>query len=253
MIMTSVEAIFREIEKLETPQELAEVPKLLRALFFGVPGAGKTSLAGQLIEKKALVVYTDSNYTVLQKDPEIKSKISIVPFTGFDQIRTIAQAHSAGIEPYCKYDTLIWDTVSEAIQIMLRRVVSIPFSSQVHDTLESWEHYRMIKSFLGETLEVLNKSTLNVIYISHLQDASEDDKKHKQYAVRSNMPRACYIKLAQEVNLIGCLSKEAAGQPRKIQLEGSTEESAKSQIPTLPEGKYLIPEVITKIQEWKNS
>lgn len=244
-----------KLEQMGEPKTVHEERRLLRALLYGDPGAGKTTLAGQLVENKACLITADSGWVVLQKEPELAAKIHRYDFTGLRQIEAIAQAHGEGIEPWCTYDTLIWDTVSQSVNIVLRNLVSQrQYPKEQHDPeVEGRPHYRIVERALLDTVTILNKSKLNIIYTAHIRDPSQQDIDKKRFAIRPSMPEASYMVIAREVQLLGWVHKEVKGGVRQIQLEGTLKETAKCQIPTIPEATYPLSEIPELITAWKKS
>lgn len=253
--------ILAELDKLGEPASALEQPKKLRAMFYGDTGAGKTTLAAQLIEKKACLIYADSAWVVVQKYPEIAKNIIPYPFDSFKQVRAIVEAHDEGIEPYASFDTLIWDTVSVSVKIMLRNLVlgkdgqkglTFDKNQQIHPSVEGWPHYNIVEKALTETITALNRSDLNVIYTAHTREPTEQDQKKKKFAIRPDMPEACFKAVAREVQIIGWIHQENKDGPRLMQTIGTLTETAKCQIPTLEQGIHKIQEVKNAILKWKN-
>ena len=252
------------LNQMRQPVNLAKETKLLRALFYGEPGMGKTSIAAHLIEDRGCIVTTDSSWTVIQKHPDIAEKIDRFEFEGLSQIEAIAQANAEGIEPYASYDTLIWDTASTGVNTLLRtlnerfiedrgKLVPRPANKPVGVDTESWAHYRTAERLLTDTIAVLNKSKLNIIYLAHLRQPNQQDTEKGKFAIRPAMPEACFKVLYQEVQLLGWLYKESAESPRKVQLAGSNKETAKVQLPGIEEKTYLVAELPELIRKWKTS
>lgn len=244
------------LDKFAPPKPLTTSKPLLRALLYGIPGAGKTSLAGHLIEERGLIIAADPNYVVLDKYPEIAKKVEVQPFYGLKQLREIANAHTEGIKPWSNFDTLIWDPVSTAAQDTLRTLVKgNRFEKQeMHVDIPTRAHYRLLSDLLAGTVKTLNESGLNIIYTTHMTQATEDERKSGRLADRSNLPFASYMVISGAVQLIGYIHKEDRGKPRMVQLEGTVNTDAKSQIPTLPEEEtYTVQDIIDGIFKWKNN
>lgn len=235
------------------PVDIKDTKRLLRALIYGDAKQGKTTLAAQFVENKGIIFTTDSNWQIITGMPEA-SKISRVPFEGFSQIRMFAEANAEGIEPFCNYDTLIWDTVSTGVQDVLSNLVETKkLNDQRDPDLPSWGHYNLIASALKKTVRALSKSNLNVIYLTHMREPSADEAAKGKLSIRSNMPVASFDIVAQEVSLIGWLHKENTRENRRmIQFNGTATVMAGSQIPTVQEKTYLVTELPTLIKQWKS-
>lgn len=240
-----------------TQPNLADDKRLVRACLYGDFGMGKTTLAGKIakvIGGPVCLINTDSAWTVLQKDEELASRITRYKYDSQPQVRMIVQAHMEGIEPFASFRTLIWDTFTTSVDRSLRElVVKKPLPKEQKDpTLEAWGHYRMSANSMKDTVDLLAESDLNVIYTGHVRQPNESDKNQGKFAIRPNSPEANYNVVGQEVNLIGWLFKEKVGGKflRKIQTSGTTTETAKSQIPTIPESILEQDQIPELIQEW---
>lgn len=250
----------KDLEKLAAmgePANLWEETRLVRALFYGDYGAGKTTLAAQIskvIGGQAAIITTDSAWTVIHNDPELAKDITRYKFDSFHAIKLMIQAHNEGIEPWASYRTFIWDTFSTAVDRVLRHLVKVkPFlNQQVDPSLEGYPHYRMAANGLKEVVDLFNESDLNVIYTAHIKFPNDNDAKKKQFAIRPNSPEAAYGVVAQEVQLIGWLYREGREVQRKVQFQGTTQETGKSQISTIPEATYLANQIPELIQKWIN-
>jgi phage nucleotide-binding protein len=236
----------------------------LRALFYGDFDSGKTTLAGQIIKamsRKAIFFYTDSNFVVLQKDPEVAKLIDIKPFENYTQLRVFAHAHTNNVEGFSDYDTLVLDTASTAVYRILRTLVkNIKFEDQRHRELESWSHYNLVRAKSLELIEELNKSDLNIIYLCHDQDPTKSEQGQtnetrvlKKFAARPNMPEKTFNVFAGEVSLVGWLFKEDERAKRKVTFEGTLRRMAKSQIPGIEEKTYEVEEIPELIRKWQQS
>jgi AAA domain len=242
-----------ELERLSQPVEAMTEPKLLRVVLYGDPGSAKTTTALHLVKSKGIHVTTDSAWVVVYKYPEIVPKMTRVPFEGFSQLRLICQAKAAGVEPWASYDTLIWDTVSASVDLSLRNLVNAKkFKDQIDPDAESWTHYRLVERKLRETVDSLNKSDFNVIYLAHVRIPGDADKARQQFAVRPSMPEACYKILAQETSMVGLCHRDPKDKVRRIQLDGDLRTTAKSQISTIPEATYELSEIPALIQKWRD-
>lgn len=244
-----------ELQRLgEGSSTVGQENRLLRALFYGDFGSGKTTLALHCIENKGIWVTTDSAWVVVDKYPALQEKVYRYPFTGFEQIRAFCEAKVEGIEPWASADTLIWDTCTGSLDTFLYRILNDPkmkFNDQRHDEVPSWTHYGIMQRKLRETVDSLSKSDYNVIYLAHLREPTEEDRKKKHFALRANAPEASYNIIAREVQLIGWMHKEGKGLGRQVQFEGTLREAAKSQVSTIQEDTYPVEQVPELIRKWK--
>jgi hypothetical protein len=239
--------------------------RLLRALFYGDFGAGKTTLASQIAyvlgseTSNTALLTTDSNWTVIQNFPDVAKTIDRYDYEGLKQIQAMILAREQGIEPYCSYKTLIWDTASTGVDYSLRIINDattgmFDTKHQIHPLVEGRPHYRILERGLRDTINILSKSTLNVIYTSHYREPSQNDKEDKvkkQFAISPNIPESSFKVIAGEVQLIGWVHKENKGSKRLVQFEGTLNETAKSQIPTISEKTYPATEIPELIKKWK--
>lgn len=250
-----------QLDKLRSmgePMSLSEVPKYLRAFIYGDPGVGKTDFLVQVVKElnlNPIWITTDSGWTTIFKYTDVASRTWKVPFDSFAQIRMMVQAREEGIEPFCNYDTICLDTASGAIDNMLRIVVKQkPLPKEQQDpNVEAWGHYRMVESALKDTVNILKKSTMHVLFTAHIRDPSEKDKEKKRFAIRPAGPEACYRVIAQEVNLLGWLYPENRTDERLIQFKPTLQETAKTQIPTVDSKTYNVTQVPELISKFINS
>lgn len=245
------------LRSMGTPSSVWEEERLVRAMFYGDFGSGKTTLAAKIakvIGGKVALITTDSAWTVLHKDPELSKDIIRYPFDSFGQVKLMIEAHNEGLEPFGEIKTFIWDTISTSIDRVLRDLVKRKnFGSQQLDpTLEGYPHYRMAANALKEVVDEFNKSDLNVIYTAHVKFPTEADQKKRKFAIRPTANEMAYQVFGQEVSLIGWLSREDKSAQRKVQFQGTVSETAKSQISTIPENTYLVDQIPDLIQKWIN-
>lgn len=234
------------LEQTAQPLGVTEHKRLFRAFLYSDTGVGKTSLACHCVENRGIAVTSDSNWVVIEQYPEIAAKWDRVPFEGFSQIRAIVQAHEEGIGRWAEYDTLLWDPTSASVNAALR------FSATKNNRdVETWDDYRVTANYLGDIVREISQSTLNAIYTAHLRFPNENDAKRQMYAVRPDMPQASYNEIARDVQLIGYLFRDKVGGTRKLQVEPTVKVTAKTQIPTIPEGIYDASEIPSLVTKWK--
>jgi hypothetical protein len=252
------EATLEQLRQMGGPRTGADVKRLLRPYIYGDPKVGKTDLVAQIcleLNLNPIWVHSDSGYSTVLKYPKLAERTYFVQFDSFGHIRQMIQAREEGYEPFCNYDTLVWDTVSTGTNEMLRTVVKLkPLPDEQKDpSIEGWGHYRMVESAMKDTVSVLSKSNMHVFYLAHIRDPTKQDKEKKRFAIRPAGPEATYRIIAQEANLIGWLYKENQGVERKIQFSGTLQETAGTQIPTIQEKTYKTSEVPELLNKYLNS
>lgn len=251
--------LLAELDKMGQPVSTAEQLPYFRGLIYGDYGHGKTTAAGKIAEAivkqiggKIGIISTDSNWVVLKDNPEIADITYRWAFDGFKQIKVIAKAKREGVEPYKDLSVLIIDTFSTACNKVLNKIVEdIKFpKDQMHKDLPGRTHWRYLSQLVEQLMEELNESDLNIIFLTHVREPSEDDLEKKKKNIRSNMPEASYSWLAQHVQVIGWLYRDKAGNEVKIQFCPTNTEAAKSQVKTIRQTTYLVEEVPKLIAEW---
>lgn len=237
------------------PVKLSDERRLFRSLFYGDPGSGKTSLAMECVKVlggETALITTDSAWTViLSESQEFLDTIHRLPFSGFSQITTFLDARDQGIEPYAKCTNLVWDTVSTGVDHVMRNLVDqLPYDAkaQSHPLVEGWPHYRIAERALLDTILRVNKTDLNVIYTAHIRDPTEADTKKRRFAIRPNMPQASYNVVAREVSMIGWMYVDKG--KHRIQTAPTKTETAKSQIPTIPQSDLAVEDIPTLLRKW---
>lgn len=251
------QTVLEGLQKTLKPVRLSDEERLFRALFYGDPGAGKTTLAMEIVKilgGDTALVTTDSAWTVILKESqEFLNTIHRLPFAGFSQINSFLDAREEGIEPFASCKNLVWDTVSTGVDHVMRNLVDkMPFDAknQSHPLVEGWPHYRIAERALLDTILRINKTDMNVIYTAHIRDPTEADTKKKRFAIRPNMPQASYNVVAREVSLIGWLHVEKGKYV--AQTAPSLTETAKSQIPTIPQTILQVEQIPELVAKWRD-
>lgn len=250
--MSKEEEILAKMAPLES---LDDADFRAKVLLYGDPGSGKTDLGihiANALGDKVYLVYSDAGWTTIQKYPEIAKKVEKVPFEGFSTINNFLTAREMGIAPYSDFDVLQWDTTSTGVDIALRNLVGVRKfpKDQYAPDLEGRPHYRLVELALKELIDRINKTDLHVVYTAHLRFPSEKDVEQGKLAVRPNFPEASYRALARMCNMVGYLYKNESGGQRFVQLSGTKFETAKCQIPNIPEKTYKIEDIVPLLSDW---
>lgn len=246
------------LEQFSTPGPISDETKLIRALFYGDFGMGKSTLClkmAELFGGEIIWITSDSAWRVIDKMPEIKPMVRRIPYQSFSQVAAVALAADEKMPGYEKVRTIIWDSVSRGVDRTLRLLVDGKKYPKVQDDpdVEAWPHYRRAERALGETVQILNNSTLNVLYTAHTRFPSDKDKEQQKFAIRPNLPEASYKVVAEEVSLIGWLHRDAVGSKRMCQTQGTKTVTAKSQIATVDETILETSKIPALIQQWKDA
>lgn len=243
------------VERLTVPQKSTEGTRYLRALFYGDFSVGKTDLGVKCLHaigcKKILAITSDSAWVTWLKYPEIADTIERVEFEGYSQVRTMMEARAAGIEPYASYDGMLFDTFSTAHTNVLGNIVEQKtFDDQKHPEAPGWTTYNVGTIGAKKVISAIRKSGLHVVYTAHLREPSEQDKTANKLMSRANIPEQTYRAIAQEVNLIGMLSKAKTGSDRTIQVDMTNRVAAKNLLNTLTQPSYNVNQIPDLIREW---
>jgi hypothetical protein len=255
------------LDNFSTPGPVSDEQKLLRAMFYGDFGTGKSTLALQLAHMfggEIIWVTTDSAWRVIDKYPDIKPMVRRIPYQSFSQVAAMALAADEKMPGYENVNSIIWDSVSRGVDRTLRLLADgkkveknqlVPRTVRKDGEIyvEEWPHYRTAERALGETVQILNNSSLNVIYTAHTRFPSEKDREQQKFAIRPNLPEASYKVVAEEVSLVGWLHRDAVGSKRMCQTMGTKTVTAKSQIATVDETILETSKIPDLIQQWKDA
>lgn len=235
---------------------LTEHEKYLRAMFYGEPGIGKTTLTGKILEVlggDTAYFSTDSNWVVLRDNEAVASRITKWDYEGLWQIQDFLDFRKQGKEPFASFKNLVIDTISTAMDTSLRATLKVVDKQhEVHPGVEGWAHFRLLSRSARDIVRALKGSDLNIIYLAHVKDPNPEAKDlREKLSSRPNMPKATYYAFAQEVQLIGWLHRQELNGPIEIQVQPTARTAAKSQISTIKPQIYKVEEIPALIREWK--
>lgn len=248
------------------PEPMGEARRLVRAYLYGEFGQGKTTQIGKLTKVlggKTLIVTTDSNWSVLTKDPDISNKIDMVRYmsTGhgnmmegklilYGMIHEIVAKYGDGEE----YNTLAIDTINTVVDITrihLTKKFNYLKDQRLKDA-SSWTHFNILKDQMLLLRSILTESNLHIIFTSQEREPSDEDIKKGKFRVRPNSPEGVFKILAEECNVVGHCYRDDDNKKYMLQTQGTKRLVAKSQIPTLPQAIFKADDVAPLIGEWVN-
>lgn len=247
--------LLKALDGMAPPVKSTEGTRYLRALLYGDFSVGKTDLAVKMLYeigcRKILAVTSDSAWVTWLKYPEIAECIERVEFEGYSHVQAMMAARKVGRAPYSEYDGMLFDTFSTAHTNVLSTIVDQKtFADQQHPDSPGWTTYNVGTTGAKKTIAAIRKSELHVVYTAHLREPSDAETKANKLQSRANIPEQVYKAVAQEVNLIGMLSKERVGGERSIQVDMTNRVAAKNLIATLTQPKYNVNDVPKLIREW---
>ncbi len=106
-------AIPSKEELIQKANENATLDPRRVTVLYGDFGSHKTTTACSMVNERGLLLSSDDSWTVLlnERHKEIYSKVAIKSLTGLSQLQYIKDLDT--------YDTIIWDTVSQSVDVFL--------------------------------------------------------------------------------------------------------------------------------------
>lgn len=193
-------------------------------VLYGDYGSGKTSTAASMVKERGLLLSSDDSWKVLLKptNSEMYSKFdngkSIIGYEGLSQLQYID--FNAG------YDTIIWDTASQSVDMFLDllsdtakwsgnergRIQPRTPSRKLPDELKDVEtlgfvDYRVTRDKFRPVLNRLFKETnAHIIFTSQMKEPMPNAKDQK---TRPAIPQATFSIIGTRADIIGYCRDES--------------------------------------------
>jgi energy-coupling factor transporter ATP-binding protein EcfA2 len=158
------------------------IPKRELLMFYGDNGSGKTKLAIEVAnditpaDKKILYVDTSAGYETINNHPDLYNSIAhrllVLPFSGEDQLNTLATAVASRAEPFGVIGTVILDESSSMAQQYLDVVVE--GRSRADRTKEAdkadWPDFNIAGNKWRKTVQKFERiQGVSLIEVTHLR------------------------------------------------------------------------------------
>lgn len=247
----------RVSDRWEDPKPAIERPRLIRGLFYGDFGQGKTSLTREIVAAiggNTLTITTDSAWPIMLDNPSVAKNLVQKEFRPYGSGFTMLTDAALRYGDATQIQNLVWDTASGGIDVVLRAFVkNKKYNDQKDPDSASWTHYDILRYYLSDMMDVLKNTKLNIFYLAHLRDPTQQDIDRGKFAKRPSAPEQTFKILATECNLVGYCFKENRGGGYKFQTEGTIKEVAKSQISTIKQTTYNQEQIPNLIKQWLDS
>jgi phage nucleotide-binding protein len=177
----------------------AATARKLKALFFGPPGSGKTTLAGTA--PKAILLDTEGGTMSIRK-----TDVDVLPIPDWPTFEAAVQ--DLMIEKH-NYETVILDSVT-----MLQEVAGNQARLMEHilnPKMDARQAYGAIGAMIRHKLIQLNALDMNVIFTAQLREKEAVDMEAGQYPLSPDVTPAVYKVLTALPDVIGRLSLTQVG------------------------------------------
>lgn len=249
------------------PQPLKDRNKHWKGFLYGEYGVGKTKVTAECIEKKGLIISTDTGAETLHNHPELLDKTDIIEYDGLSQLTAIGLAISEGIEEWSKYDLIAIDTISQVqeeyldylndnytYQGNMREKATPRGGSAAAKTLGLQDQevlgmadYHLTRNNMRSPVKALIKAPVNVMFVAHLREPNFLEQQKGKLTRRPTLTEAVFKLIAREATFMGLMERN--GPKREIQFLTDKKTVSKSRIAELDD-KIInadnLPEILKK-------
>jgi GTPase SAR1 family protein len=253
--------------------EFGEDFKYLKAVLFGDPGVGKSTLAAAFGE--TLFLAADPGWVSTQNHVNLKGHVTPMQYRGYQHFNamTIAvyEKLDLGETNFKKFDTIVIDTLDEIVADVVDSLV-IGFERgrgsdrpdftprqgalSERQTLPSFDlpgrtDYHAARNLLRGPLRRLMAAQVNVIILTHEREPSEEEMKKKDTikTTRPSLTDGIYKVVSNHTHVLGHMERDA--DSRTITFLKDKRNAAKSRIYAL-DGKKIPTEDFPKyVARWQ--
>jgi len=156
------------------------IPKRELLMFYGDNGSGKTKLAVEVAhditppDKKILYVDTSAGYETINNHPDLYKTVAprmlVLPFTGEDQLNTLAKAIANKSQPFDSIGTVLLDESSSMAQQYLDVVVEYRCKNDGAKEKDKadWPDYNIAGNKWRKTIQLFERiQGVSLIEIAH--------------------------------------------------------------------------------------
>ena len=214
------------------PQIISKNLKGKYAMFYGLPGVGKTSLAAQF--PKILIIGFEMGTNAL-------NNVYVQPAKTWNDWKTIVSQLIKKAEVREKFDSVAIDTVDSAWDLCVKYICTQAGVEKLGDI--PWgQGYDMAKKEFSTTFRDLTYAGYGLIFISHSTEKTLKDEKGEEYQqIAPALPQRPYDIVNKMVDIIGYIreinDEQSGERKRVIFFRGDDRFFAKSRF------KYIVPRV----------
>lgn len=214
------------------PQTISRNLKGKYAMFYGLPGVGKTSLAAQF--PKVLIAGFEMGTNAL-------NNVYVQPIKGWNDWRQVVGQLVRKKELQDKFESIAIDTADSAWDLCVKYICGQEGVEKLGDI--PWgQGYDMAKKEYQSTFRDLTFAGYGLIFISHSTEKTLKDEKGEEYQqIAPALPQRPYDIVNKMVDVIGYIREikdEASGERKRfIFFRGDDRFFAKSRF------KYIVPRV----------
>lgn len=249
------------------PTTLKGRSKYWNGFLYGEYGTGKTKITGDCIKKRGLVIATDEGFNTYYNHPDLLDKIEVVPYTGLNHLKAIAQAIEERHPVYSEFDLVSVDTISQVQEEYLdwlndtytfggnmrEKAVPRPEAKRQDKTLTEVEiiglgDYNLARRNMSTPIKSLIKAPINVMFLAHLREPSFIEQSKGKIVRRPTLTETVFKLIAREVSFLGLVERN--GDKRTIQFKTDKTTVSKSQIQELDDKIIQASELGSILRKW---
>lgn len=253
------------------PGPVGDKPVHVNLLIYGSHKVGKTVLGCSIVKPggKVLLYDMDGDWKSLLNHPEIMEYVDETPYELPVKLKVLAKAFEEQIPPYDQYDTFVIDPLSTWVDNFLRAFTKgVSFNAKnprgvpMRENAEGWD---MIKSFdiklrdlrdygvvrdeLQPIIQSLIEAPVNVIFLAHERDPSQEDEGAFKGKIRADFPGKTLTLVARKCDAIGRMTRD--GNKRTITFETNKQTEAGSRIKELDNKNLNADDIPNLINQYR--